>query len=367
MFQEVAGAFPAAEADDTAAIADVVDQPLMAPVTPALSWSWVHSLTQTPPDRRRPAEAEVVAQIRRSATVQRGTRMMKLLNGRQLGAHLGGRLVNGFCYRAYDLAGLHTAAELALLTTDVAGVVGEPVVFALRWRAVDPIDYAVPFSLPVDELPAFPGLAGIRPHERVGPPVLGTGFAPSSHHVIPEFITSDFADLPMAATSSIAAYTADGTEVLLYQYLPEQRAWVRMFGPQWRHLFAGLPELATDQEYVPVNPDRTVGTTLVGTYQGEMYEAVADPPHEFRVLARVRAARYPVNQLARRVWYASWRGVTCTVVRAEGDWLRLRLCRPDGQNTIALAAQCAERGVYEVWAPSAEVAPHRVDYEYDLS
>jgi hypothetical protein len=240
-------------------------------------------------------------------------------------------------------------------------------VFAVRWRAVDPRDYAIPFSISVDDLPTFEGLAAMRPHERVGPPVLGTGFAPSNHQVIPEFITADLADLPMTANTSIAAYTADGTEVTLYQYLPEQRAWTRMFGPQWRHLFAALPDAATDQEYIAVSPDRTVGTTLVGSYQGDVFEAIADPPHEYRVLAKVRAARYAVEQMARRIWYATWRGITFTVVRAEGDWLRLRMCRPDAAAVTALGAACVERGIYEIWAPTADVEAHQVDYEYDLS
>ena len=54
---------------------------------------------------------DMVARIRRTAPIQRGTRMIKLLTGRQLGAHLKGRLINGFCHRAYDLAHLHTAGD----------------------------------------------------------------------------------------------------------------------------------------------------------------------------------------------------------------------------------------------------------------
>jgi len=343
------------------------DDPLMAPVTPALDWSWVHGLSQTPPDRHRPAEAALLARIRRTATIKRGTRMTKLLTGRQLSALLHGRLISGFCHRASDLTHLRTADELALLTTDVApAATAEPVVFAVRWRALDPSDYAIPFSFPVSGLPSYPGLLDMRPHERLGPPVLGTGFAPSSQHVIPEYVTTELADLPMTANTSIAAYTAGGTDVTLYQYLPEQRAWILMFGPQWRHLFAGVPDVALDQEYVAVSPDRTVGTTLVGSYQGEVYEAIADPPHEYRVLARVRAARYPVEALARQVWYATWRGVNCSVVRADGDWLRLRPCRPDDANVSVLGASCVERGVYEVWAPASEVDAQQADHEYVL-
>jgi hypothetical protein len=368
MFQQADAVFDAdGPGEETAAVV-VRDEPLMVPLTPDLSWSSVHALTQRLPDRSRRPEAEQVARIRRSASIQRGTRMVKLLTGRQIGAFLRGRLISGFCHRACDVAHLRNASDLSILTTDSAGLAGpEPIVFVLRWRAVDPSDYAIPFSMTVEDLPTFEGLAAMRPHERVGPPVLGTGFAPSNHHVIPEFITSDLADVPMTANTSIAAYTADGTEITLYQYLPEQRAWTRMFGPQWRHLFATMPDVATDQEYIAVSPDRTVGTTLVGSYQGDVFEAIADPPHENRVLARVRAARYPVEQMARRIWYATWRGLTFTVVRAEGDWLRLRMCRPDAASVSVLGATCVERGIYEIWAPTADVEAHQVDYEYDLS
>ena len=108
-------------------------------------------------------------------------------------------------------------------------------------------------------------------------------------------------------------------------------------------------------------------TRFVGQLGGETYQAIADPPGEFRVLAKTRAARYPVEALARRTVYGTWRGAACTVVRAEGDWLRLRMCRPDGEGAARLGANCVERGVYEAWAPTAEVADGRaVDIPYAL-
>jgi hypothetical protein len=240
------------------------------------------------------------------------------------------------------------------------------VVFALRWRAVDPIDYEIPFSLPVGDLPSYAGLTRISPHDRLGPPILGTGFALSSQDLVPEFVTTDLADLPMPAGATLVAFTPEGLEIGLYLYLPEQRAWTRMFGPQWRHLVASMPEVPPDQEYVPMTADHAAGSTLVGHLNGELYEALADPPHDFRVLARARAARYPVQTLARRTRHTRWRGADCTVVRTENGWARLRLCRPDEDSTPSLGAQCVERGIYEVWVPVAELAIQDVDITYDI-
>lgn len=343
------------------------EQPLLAPVTPTFSFAAVHEFTQRPPRLDLPGDAdEATAVIRRTATIRRGTRMIKLISGRQLGSYLHGRRPSGFCYRAYDLAHLRTGRDLALLTGD--GGDGRPaeVVFGLRWRAVDPTDYHIPFSLAVAGLAAYPGLADIRPHDRLGPPVLGTGFAPSQEHVVPEFVTADLADLPLTANASLVAFTPDGQEITLYTYLPEQRAWTKMFGPQWRYLLQRLPDLPPDQEYLPVTAGEH-GSTLVGAYRGQSYEAIADPPHEYRVNARARAARYAVETLARRTHYAIWRGVPVTVVRADGDWLRLRLCRPDRDSSPTHGAQCLERGIYEVWANLSHVSDLRpVDFAYEL-
>lgn len=330
------------------------EQPLSAPLSRNLSWSAVHALSQS----RRSADDELVARIRRSARVLRGTRMMKVLSGRQLAGHLHGWLPQGFCYRECDIAHLRTPADLAVLRSDGDDSRGDPVVFALRWRAVDPIDYQAPFTTD------FGGLVRMPPGDRLGSPVLGTGFAPSGRHIIPEFVTADLADLPLTAFAELVAYTGDGTEVVLYRYLPEQRAWGRMFGPQWRELFASVPGIAPEQEYFVIPPSPT---RLMGRHHGAEYEAIADPPGEFRVLAKIRAARYAVESLYRRTPYLTWRQAPCTVVRDEGDWLRVRLVRPDIESITQLGAGCIERGIYEAWAPRTQLAGYReVDVEYQL-
>ncbi|MET9298333.1 hypothetical protein ABZX66_03340 [Micromonospora aurantiaca] len=326
--------------------ADDTDAPLLMPVHRDRGWAYVHRLSQQPGAAADPT----LAAVRASAVVRPGTRMVKVLSARQLAGYVRGVLPHGFCYREHDVAHLRTPAGMAVLRGDSEG--GD-VAYALRWRAADPADYDVPVG------PAHQGLMALPPRDRLGPPVLGTGFVPSNGQLVPEFVTREFADLPMPANATLLAYPAEGVEVVLYTYQLEQRGWLRLAGPQWRHLLAAVPGLAADQEYVPTG-DAPRSTRLVGTYAGSEYEAVADQPGGFRVLAMTRAARYPVDAPARRVRTAAWRGVPCLVLREEGGWLRLRLRRPDPDGVAATGAQCLERGVYEVWAPGAELTDDRV-------
>ncbi len=362
MFQD-----PLGDVMETPAVAEPEEQAILAPVTPGMSFESVQNLSQSPP---RSAEASQIATIRRTATIRPGTRMIKLLSTRQLGAYLNGRRPAGFCYREFDLDVLRSSGVLSLLLADsmTTDRSTSPVMYGLRWRAIDPLDYHIPFSVEVGDLPAYGGLTSISPHDRLGPPVLGTGFAPSRQHLVPEFVTADFADLPMPSGTSLVAFGPDGAEISLYLYIPEQRAWTRMFGPQHRHLLGGLPEISMEQEYVQTTTEHIGGSTLLGWYRDDTYEAMADPPHEFRVLAKARAARYPVESVFRRTRYVTWRGVACTVVRTEGDWWRLRMCRPDRGSASMVGAQCVERGMYEVWAPAGEAGPGReVDQPYPVT
>jgi hypothetical protein len=331
------------------------EQPVSVPLSRGLSWSAVHGLSQS----RRGEAGDIVTRIRLSARILRGTRMVKVLSGRQLAGHLHGWLPQGFCYRELDIAHLRTPLDLAVLRSDGEDGRADPAVFAMRWKAVDPLDFEVPFGA------NLPGLTTMPPADRLGSPVLGTGFTPSGQQVLPEFVTAGLGDLPLTAFAELLAYTQDGTEVVLYRYLPEQRAWSRMAGPQWRWLFNGIPGITPEQEYfaVPAAPTR-----LMGRHRGSEYEAIADPPGEFRVLAKTRAARYPVEALVRRTPHVSWRDVVCSVVRDEGDWLRIRLVRPDVDSVTRVGATCIERGIYEAWAPRAETTGYReIDTEYNVS
>lgn len=344
---------------DAEVVRGVAPQPgertLSVPIFRDVSWANVHGLSQVP----RATTSDLLTSVRSSIDIRRGTRMVKVLSGRQLAGHLHGWLPQGFCYREFDIAHLRTPAELAILRSDAEGDTRDEVIFALRWRAVDPLDYEIPY---IEE---YDGLVRMPPRDRIGPAVLGTGFAPSGQQLIPEYVTAGLADLPYPAWAELVAFTPDGTEVMLYNYLPEQRTWTRLFGPQWRHLFAGVPGIPPEQEYFAVPP---APTRLVGRYRGNEYEAIADPPNEFRVLAKTRSARYAVESLARRTVYGTWRGVLAMITRVEGDWLRLRLPDPSRDSVAATSATCIERGIYEVWAAATEVTDqHASDTRYDLS
>jgi hypothetical protein len=327
---------------------DAADTPLSAPLSRTLGWAEVQGMSQSAQHRDNP----VLHGIRATATVRRGSRMTKMLSAAQFVGHLSGWMPYGFCHRVVDVAHLRSPAQLAFLRTDGTGSVDAPVAYALRWRAVDPIDYEIPMG------PVQIGLAGLPAHSRVGTMVLGTGFTPSSDDLIPEFVTAGFADLPLTANAQLVAFTPDGDEVVLYAYQPEQHGWLRLAGPKWRHLLDGLPGVSPDRDWVPCAEGRPA--QLVGRFGPDEYEAVADPPHEFRVRAVTRAARYPVTSLSRRAEHAEWRGAACWVLQRDTSWARLRMCRPDVDAVTALGARCYERGVYEVWAPVGELEDHHL-------
>lgn len=214
---------------------DEAESPLLVPLHRERGWAYVQQLSQQPAAAGDPT----LAAVRASAVIRRGTRMVKVLSARQLAGYVRGWLPHGFCYREHDVAHLRTPSATAVLRTDgAAGTDGADVTYALRWRAADPADYDVPVG------GAHRGLTALAPRDRLGGAVLGTGFVPSSAQLVPEFVTRDFADLPMPANATLLAYPADGVEVVLYSYQAEQRGWLRMAGPQWRHLLAAVPGLS---------------------------------------------------------------------------------------------------------------------------
>ncbi|WP_436526216.1 hypothetical protein [Actinoplanes sp. HUAS TT8] len=332
--------------EDSQLGADPLEPPLMAPLRRGLTWQAVQSMSQSAVHR----DDTTLRAIRETAAVRRGTRMTKLLSPAQVAGHLGGWLPYGFCYRSCDIAHLTEPDQLSLLRTD--GAADGRVAFALRWRATDPADYEVPAA------PAQPGLSPLPAHSRIGAMVLGTGFTPSTDDLIPEYVTAGFADLPIPANAQLVAHVPGGEEVILYTYQPEQHGWLRLAGPRWRPLLDELPGVSPDREYVPCTVTGTA--KLVGTIKGKEYEAVADPPGEFRVRALTRAARYQVETLSRRAEQAQWRGVPCWVLQRDETWARLRLLRPDGDGLNATGARCYERGVYEAWAPIDELRDHHI-------
>ena len=339
--------------EDTAVGIDPLEPPLSAPLRRDLGWAQVQRMSQSAVHRDDP----ILRRIRATAAIHRGTRMTKVLSAAQVAGHLGGWLPYGFCYRSCDIAHLTDPGVVALLRTD--GAADIDVTYALRWRATDPLDYEVPAG------PAQPGLAALPAHSRIGAMVLGTGFTPSADDLIPEYVTAGFADLPLPCNAQLIAYVPGGDEVVLYTYQPEQHGWLRLAGPRWRKLLDNLPGISPDREYVPCT---TPGSArLVGTIKGTEYEAIADPPEEFRVRALTRAARYPVSTLSRRAEQALWRRTPCWVLQRDDTWARLRLVRPDPETVSATGARCYERGVYEAWAPLSELADHHIaDISYAL-
>jgi hypothetical protein len=338
---------------DSSLGADPLEPPLMAPLLRDLTWGHVQRMSQSAAYREDP----MLRRVRATAAVRRGTRMTKILSAAQVAGHLGGWWPYGFCYRSCDIAHIRDPAELALLRTD--GTADTEVAYALRWRAVDPLDYEVPGA------PDQPGLSALPTHLRVGALVLGTGFTPSTEQLIPEWITAGFADLPMPANAQLLAYTGSGEEIVLYTYQPEQHAWLRLAGPRARYLLEGLPGVSPDREFVPCTD--APSARLVGRINEHEYDAVADPPGDFRVRALTRAARYPVSTLSRRAERATWRGVDCWVLQRDDRWARVRVIRPDGDGLAATGARCYERGVYESWAPLSELVDHHVtEFAYRL-
>jgi hypothetical protein len=332
--------------EDAAIGTDPLEPPLMAPLRKDLTWPQVQQMSQSVAHQQDP----VLHYIRSTAAVRRGTRMMKVLSAAQFAGHLAGWLPYGFCYRACDLAHMRMPDQLSLLRTD--GSTDDTVAYALRWRATDPLDFEIPMGA------AQAGLPGLPAHSRVGAMVLGTGFTPSADDLIPEFVTAGFADLPMPANAQLLAYPGTGDEVVLYTYQPEQHGWLRLAGPRWRHLLEGVPGVSPDREYVPCTDAGS--SRLVGRIKENEYQAVADPPDEFRVRALTRAARYPVETLSRRAEQARWRDVPVWVLQRDDSWARLRVIHPDADTISLLGARCYERGVYEMWAPVRELADHHI-------
>ena len=304
------------------------------PVTRAMDWAGLHKLTQTPSAAPRSPRSAAPPPVRR------GTRMIKFLTGRQLGGHLRGWPISGFCYRAFDVAHLRTPIDLAILSGGIPESDGG-VVFAIRWRAVDPWDYEVPLA------DAYAGLVSMPPHDRLGSPVIGTGFAPSGRHIVPEFVTRDLAELPVPANTSPGRlhrrrHRGDALHVPAGAARLEPHARPPVAPPAARHHRRGPGVL----------PDRHATGPLRGPLPRQRVSRRSSTRRASSgSRAKTRAARYPLDALARRVPSATWRDARCTVIREEGDWLRLRLSRPDGDQVARLGAHCVERGLYEAWAP----------------
>lgn len=331
------------------------DAPLMAPLRRSVTRDTMQRLSQR---AESPGDRALLRAVHASAAIACGTRMLKTVRPEMVAEHLAGRaLIRGFCYRHHDVAHLRSPEQLAAL-----GVV-EPtsdVCFALRWRAVSAADYAVAWQ------ETQPGLPRMPVSQRIGPPVLGTGFAYSEDQLIPEYITADLADLPYPLHTEITAHLPDGSEVPLFRYLAEDM-WAKVANRRAEHLLARLPGVDAAQQYHPIRVMPT--SRLVAHSDGLEVPVVADPPTEFRVRSDNRAERRPVQTLARRaVRGASAAGDQFTVIAAEPGYLRVRACHPSPEVAFRHDLRCVERGVYETWLPASEVVDLRQeDTGYDVA
>lgn len=331
--------------------------PVSIPMMPGADFGTVHSYSQNP--RVEAAERALVAAVRATAFITAGTRMVKPLNRQQVARQLTtAPMVSGVCFREFDVAHLRTPGDRVALAGDPDNF-GD-VAYALRWRAICACDYVS------TEAGNFPGLVSMPGRERRGSMVLGTGFLPSGNHLIPEFATAGLADLPLTARAEILAYTPDGTEVTLFQYQPQTNVWDRVAGVRHRDLTSRVPGLEHGRALFRVRP--AVHAGLTGEHEGERVPVTADPGHGFGAYVRGAVSRSPVTNAARFYTKARWRGVEVLVLSRSEDWVRLRLKHPDIESAATTGAACAERAVYECWAPRAELEdPRTVTVDYPLS
>ncbi|MEU5870018.1 hypothetical protein AB0A73_00470 [Glycomyces sp. NPDC047369] len=330
--------------------------PLSIPVMPGITASTVHQYSQNP--RIGPAERALVSATRATAFITPGTRMVKPLSRHQVSRQLtSAPLVSGLCFREFDVAHLRFPGDRIVLSGDPDDV--RDIAFGLRWRAIGPDDYTS------SELANFPGLVGIPGRERRGSMVLGTGFLPSGTHLIAEYATAGLADLPLTARAEILAYTPDGAEIALFQYQPQTNVWNRVAGARHRDLVNRIPGLETGRTLFRVNPSVHAG--LTGEHEGERVPITADPGHGFHAYARGAASRSPVTAPRRFHTRARWRDIEVLALGRNEDWVRLRLSQPDIEAIMAADATCVERGVYECWAPLAELEdPRTVTTDYPV-
>lgn len=273
------------------------DRSLTVPLGPGLDLEYVRRLTQTP--HLDPAARVLLDRVRNSSPLAPGDVLERPVVAQQITRLMETAAVpGGFCYRRRDTAHLRTPASRSVLGGETEP--GEQWAFALRWPVVDPGDYHAPVA------PEYEGLTAMPSSDRRGTPVLGTGFAISTTHLLPELVTADLTDLPLPDGALLVGYTTDGTERELFAY--------------------------GEQQWTPLSRERLVG--LPGIELGRVH-------HVRRVL------REPTRVV--------WKGVTGSLVDADEDWARLRLSRPSPDVLSRTGAEAVRRGVYEKWVSRTEI------------
>lgn len=275
------------------------DRSLTVPLAPGLDLEYVRRLTQTP--HLDPAARLLLDRVRRSSPLAAGDVLERPVTAGQIARLMETAAVpGGFCYRRRDTAHLRTPAARSALGGETEP--GERWVFALRWPVIDPGDYDAPVA------PEYEGLMAMPSSDRRGMPVLGTGFAISNAHLLPEHVTADLTDLPLPEGAVVVAFTDQGTESELFTY--------------------------GNQQWSPLTLDRLVDVPGVE-------------------LGRVHHVRRVLREATRVVW----KGVSGSLVDADDDWARFRLSRPSPEVLSRTGAEAVRRGVYEKWIERGEIAP----------
>jgi hypothetical protein len=279
------------------------DRAMTVPLAPGLDLGYIRRLTQTP--HLEPGARVLLNRVRSSSPLVPGETMERALTVAQAVRLMETAAVpGGFCYRRRDIAHLRTPAGRCALGGETEP--GDQVVLALRWEVADPGQYHAPVA------PDYEGLSTMPSSERRGAPVLGTGFALSTTHLIPEYVTVDLADLPLPEGARLIAFTADGSETELFGYIERQ----------WRPL-------------ADIDRRRSLAHLLNGLDL---------------------SASVPVRRVLRDVTRVDWKGVPGSLVDGDEDWGRFRLSRPGPDVVARTGAEPVGRGVYEKWVPHGELA-----------
>ncbi|SDE43307.1 hypothetical protein [Glycomyces harbinensis] len=275
------------------------DQALTVPLAPGIDLEFVRRLTQTP--HLDPAARALLDSVRRSAPLAAGDVLERPVTAAQIARLMETAAVpGGFCYRRWDTAHLRTPSSRSVLGGETEP--GDRWVFALRWPAADGADYDAPVA------PDYEGLTAMPSSDRRGMPVLGTGFAISAAHLLPEHVTADLTDLPLPEGARLVAYSTSGAEFPMFAYA----------GQQW----------------APLQTERSVEVPGVE-------------------LARAHRVRRVLREATRVVW----NGIAGSLVDADEEWARFRIARPTPDVLSRTGAEAVRRGVYEKWVARAEVAP----------
>ena len=316
---------------------------------------------------RRPP---TIATIRRTATIRRGTRMIKLLSARQFSALparppaervLLPRVRPGrSCARRptwrCSLGDAHHRPDR-----------GEPSCSGCAGARSTRSTTTSRSRLQVGDLPAYAGLTAISPHDRLGPPVLGTGFAPEPappgarvRHRRP----GRPADARRHLAGRVHAGRHRGEPLPLHARAAGLDPDVRPAASAT--CCAGLPEISIEQEYVQMHdrPHRRVH--LARSVPGR------DVRGDGRPAARVPGAgQGPGRPLPGRVACPAGPG-TSPGAASPAPWsgsratgARLRLCRPDRGTASTSGRSASSAACTRPGRPRARSAPVRdVDQTY---